>query len=101
MSVTFARRTAATLLGSTVLLAGATLPAFAAPNDGEIKVMAPSSDTEQPNNEPQIEGCQVKVEMRGFDLLGTASEDVTVTFSPQGSTRGTVSWTPGDTVTLE
>ena len=104
MSVTrtTARRLAAAAVGSSLLLfsAASSLPAYAI-KGGTVKVQQPHTDTPTPDNNPQIEGCAVVVELRGVYEDGDGHTG-NIKMEHQGSTEsGPVKMTPDTKITLK
>lgn len=97
MTVTVSARLAAALFGSTLLLAGATMPAYAdAPTKGEIKIKAPGDTVVVPGigGKPKVPGCEVVIEIHGYTVdKGKA----TVDFSAKD---GELSWVGNQTIDL-
>lgn len=96
-----ARRLTAAVLGSAVLTLGlAAAPAYAIDNTGSTKVEQPGSTTPQPDNNPQIEGCDVVVELRGYGSVAEGGEDITVFFQyAEGGPNGeAIPFTPTEPI---
>lgn len=99
MTVTLSpRRVAATALGSAVLLAGATIPAWAdAPTKGDIKVTGPAGVVPGIGHKPKIGGCEVIVEIHGYTVDNNGK--ATVEFHANDQQTG-VTWVGHDTIQL-
>ncbi|WP_425309118.1 hypothetical protein AADG42_10260 [Ammonicoccus fulvus] len=97
MTVSVSARLAAALFGSTLLLAGASVPAYAdAPTKGDIKIKAPGNSVVVPGigDKPKVPGCEVVIEIHGYTVdKGTATVDFT-------AKDGDVQWVGQETIDL-
>lgn len=97
MTISVSARLAAAFFGSTLLLAGASVPAYAdAPTKGDIKIKAPGNSVVVPgvNDKPKVPGCDVVIEIHGYTVdKGTATVDFT-------AQDGDLRWVGQETINL-